>query len=218
MVQKTASGDIYFKLTFWGPSRGGKTTSVDVLYNICRDHKSEIFPTSNFTKIAMASGSTLFFDRGVFKIGQNRGVYFQVYTVAGQPRFRDLRKVVWRGTDGVVFVADSDPVRWEENVASLDELLSIVEAENKKLVQDVPIVVQLNKRDLPDAIPEDKMVTLLKEKGLMYPPGHKLFAWTPKIYPTIAIQGVKVYEAFAEASRRILLYYLHGGGKAPQYG
>ncbi|MGQ4913977.1 MAG: GTP-binding protein [Candidatus Asgardarchaeia archaeon] len=218
MVQKNASGDIYFKLTYWGPSRGGKTTSVDVLYQICTKNRKEIFPTSNFTKIAMASGSTLFFDRGVFKIGRNQGVYFQVYTVAGQPRFRDLRKVVWRGTDGVVFVADSDPVRWEENVASLDELLSIVGAEGKKLIEEIPMVVQLNKRDLPDAIPEEKMVNLLKERNLLYPPGHRLFAWNPKIYPTIAIKGVKVYEAFAEASRRILLYYLHGNGRAPQYG
>jgi len=217
MVQKKPDGSIYFKLTFWGPSAGGKTTSVDMLYQICKSQNSEIFPVSNFTKIAMASGSTLFFDRGVFKIGKKYGVFFQVYTVAGQKRFRDIRKVVWRGTDGVIFVADFDPRRWEDNVESLDELITVVSNDGKKLIEDVPLVIQLNKRDLPQKIPVEKVKKLLEEKGLYYPPGHWLYLWNPSIYETIAIKGVNVYEAFADAGRRILVYYLQGGGKAPKY-
>jgi len=217
MVTKTANGDIYFKLTFWGPSSGGKTTSVDMLYKLCKKDNTEIFPVSNFTKIEMSSGSTLFFDRGVFKIGKGRGVFFQVYTVAGQKRFRDIRKVVWRGTDAVIFVADSQKDRWDENVDSFEELLGVVSAEGKKLIEDIPLVVQLNKRDLPDIVPVSQMEELLKSYGLIYPHGHKLSMWNPRIYETIAIKGVNVYEAFAEASRRMLLYYLQGGGKAPVF-
>ncbi|MHA1505660.1 MAG: GTP-binding protein [Candidatus Asgardarchaeia archaeon] len=218
MVRKNLRGDIYFKLTFWGPSGGGKTTSVDALYKICNSDKKDIFPTTKFTKISMGSGSTLFFDRGVFKIGDRTGVFFQVYTVAGQQRFRDLRKVIWRGTDGVVFVADSRREVWNENVDSLKELKRVVENDGKRLIRDIPLVVQLNKRDLEDIISVEEMIELLKAEDLYYPIGHKYYMWNPRIYETIAIKGINVYEAFAECSRRILIYFLHGNGSAPLYG
>lgn len=213
MVSKKSDGCVYFKLTYWGPSQGGKTTSVDALYSLLREKQSYITPVSDFQKIAMHNQSTLFFDRGVFKSGGR--VFFQVYTVAGQKRFVALRKVVFTGTDGVIFVADSEKSQWEENVEALEELVALTERSGKKLIEDYPLIVMLNKRDLPTKIERNQIYDLLKQYELLYPPTHEFSLWNPLIYETVAIRGVKVVRAFAECARRIVLYHSRGGGKAP---
>ncbi|MEM2636981.1 MAG: Rab family GTPase [Candidatus Korarchaeota archaeon] len=215
MVSKKPDGSIYCKLVYWGPSMGGKTTSVDKLYSLLAQQKSQITPISEFYKIAMASGSTLFFDRGVFQYSGSP-VYFQVYTVAGQPRFRMARKSVYSGADGIIFVADSDPTQWKENVDSLDELIYVTAEQGRKLIEEIPLVFMLNKRDLPNAIPKDSFIDLLKRYGLILPPQHPLFAWSPTVYETIATQGVGVVRAFGDCARRIVLYHVKGPGRAPE--
>ncbi|MFQ6123499.1 MAG: ADP-ribosylation factor-like protein [Candidatus Heimdallarchaeota archaeon] len=214
MVSKTANGKTYFKLTYWGPSQGGKTTAVDKLYKIMAKDQSKIIPVSNFQKIDMAGGSTLFFDRGTFQL-RGQKVYFQVYTVAGQKRFRPLRKTVFTGTDGLIFVADSRTSQWEENVDAFEELIALVKSKKKKLIEDYPLIVMLNKRDLPNIIEKAKMEALLKQFDLIFPPQNPWFIWSSTIYETIAVRGYQVTRAFAECARRIVLYHLRGYGKAP---
>ncbi len=214
MVSKTADGKTYFKLTYWGPSQGGKTTAVDRLYKIMANNQSKVIPVTNFQKIDMTGGSTLFFDRGTFQL-RGQKVFFQVYTVAGQKRFRPLRKTVFTGTDGLVFVADSRLSQWEENVDAFEELISLVKSKNKKLIEDYPLIVMLNKRDLPNIIEKAKMEALLKHFELILPPQNPWFLWSSTIYETIAVRGYQVTRAFAECARRIVLYHLRGHGKAP---
>jgi len=168
---------------------------------------------SEFQKIAMQSQSTLFFDRGVFRTGGN--VFFQVYTVAGQRRFTPLRKVIFTGSDGIVFVMDSTEAQWWENVDALQELISLTEGSGKQLIRDYPFIIMLNKRDVPSAIEVRRIQALLQEFGLIYPLTHPLNLWNPLIYETIATQGINVTRAFAECARRIIMYYTHGNGRAP---
>ena len=214
MVRKLPDGSIHFKLTYWGPSGGGKTTSVDSLYKVTRERESNITPTSDMTKIDMAGGSTLFFDRGVFQVARKK-IFFQVYTVAGQPRFRHLRKTVYHGSDGLIFVADSQKELWQENVESLTEMVKIVEAEGHKLIDNLPWIVQLNKIDLVDHPPRGEMEKLLKEYNLIYEMANPLSLWNPLIFETVAIKGDGVVRTFAECARRIMLYHIRGEGNAP---
>jgi GTPase SAR1 family protein len=161
----------------------------------------------------MQSQSTLFFDRGVFRTGGN--VFFQVYTVAGQKRFSPLRKVIFGGSDGIVFVVDSQRDQWAQNVDALAELVALTERRGKKLVQDYPLIIMLNKMDLPSRIESQHLYSLLNEFGLIYPAGHALAIWNPLVYETIAIRGDNVARAFAECARRVILYHTQGNGRAP---
>ncbi|KKM60802.1 hypothetical protein LCGC14_1538200, partial [marine sediment metagenome] len=87
MVRFTADHKVYIKILYWGMAGCGKTTIVDTLYRYTKENEKDIEPTGNLTKISMASGSTLYFDRGIFQSTkqQSRGkVFYHVYTVAGQ--------------------------------------------------------------------------------------------------------------------------------------
>ena len=125
MVRFTADHKVYIKILYWGMAGSGKTTVVDTLYRLTKEQKKDIEPTGNLTKIAMASGSTLYFDRGIFNSTKQRKVYYHVYTVAGQSRFSPLRKKIFKGTDGVIFVVDSQTHFFEDNIESLKELKNI---------------------------------------------------------------------------------------------
>ncbi|MFX1554085.1 MAG: ADP-ribosylation factor-like protein, partial [Promethearchaeota archaeon] len=125
MVRFTADHKVYIKILYWGMAGSGKTTIVDTLYRYTKENEIDIEPTGNLTKISMASGSTLYFDRGIFQSTkqQSRGkVFYHVYTVAGQRRFSPLRKKIFKGTDGVIFVVDSQTHFFEDNIESLKEL------------------------------------------------------------------------------------------------
>ena len=177
----------------------------------------DVTPQGNLVKIAMASGSTLYFDRGIFQSNKKNSVFFHIYTVAGQNRFSPLRKKLFLGTDGVVFVADSQRSRWDDNVESLKELKKVAEG---GLITKIPLVIMLNKRDLPDIIDESEFEQLLRDEGLYFDPPHELSMWNPMIYETVALynQERAVYKSFTECARRASLYSMYGEGSAPAKG
>lgn len=211
---RVSDNKVFLKILYWGSAASGKTTAVDTLYRLTEEHKMDVKPTGNLVKIAMASGSTLYFDRGVFQSTKKDTVFFHVYTVAGQTRFSPLRKKIYLGTDGVVFVFDGQKDRWEDNIESLKELKSVA---GEDLITKIPLIVMLNKVDLDNVASLQDVEDLLKEEGFWYPPGHDMNMWNPIVYPSIALypNGQNVYRAFGEVCRRTGLYQILGSGKAP---
>ena len=214
MVRFTTDHKVYIKILYWGMGGSGKTTIVDTLYQLTKEKKKDIRPTGNLTKISMASGSTLYFDRGIFQSTKSEKVFYHVYTVAGQTRFSPLRKKIFKGTDGVIFVVDSQTRYFEDNIESLRELKNIA---RDKLITEIPFLVMLNKQDLKEIISTDDFKQILVDEKLWYQSDNKLSLWNPIIYETCALynQMKDVYRSFNECARRTGLYQIYGNGKAP---
>jgi len=214
MVRVTADHRIYIKILYWGMAGSGKTTIVDTLFRLTKEQKKDIEPTGNLTKIAMASGSTLYFDRGIFQSTKERKVFYHVYTVAGQSRFSPLRKKIFKGSDGVIFVVDSQTHLFEDNIESLKELKSVAKG---SLIKEIPLLLMLNKKDLTETISASEFEQILKEEELWYDPPHKLTFWDPIIYESCALYNKKreIYRSFYECARRTALYHIYGNGTAP---
>jgi len=208
MVRFTADHKVYIKILYWGMGGSGKTTIVDTLYRLTKEQKKDIEPTGNLTKIAMASGSTLYFDRGIFQSTKQRKVFYHVYTVAGQSRFSPLRKKIFKGTDGVIYVVDSQTHLFEDNIESLKELKSVT---GDKLIKEIPLILMLNKQDLPDVIGLEDFKQILKEEKLWYEPDNELYIWNPIIYKTCGLydQQKDIYVVFLNAQEeRVCIKYM----------
>ncbi|MBD3352588.1 MAG: hypothetical protein GF364_13955 [Candidatus Lokiarchaeota archaeon] len=215
IVRITKDKKIYLKVLYWGPAAGGKTTAVDSLFRLCKEQEKEWIPTGNLTKIAMASGSTLYFDRGIFQSRKQTNIFWHCYTVAGQSRFGPLRKKVFAGTDGVVFVADSQRSRMQDNIDSLKELKRVAQG---NLIKQIPLLIMLNKRDLDDIIEVKEWEEIMKDEGLIYEQSNDLSMWNPLIYETVALyeQRKNIYRIFSEVARRTVIYQAYGDGNAPE--
>lgn len=136
--------EIQAKIVYYGPGRGGKTTNLEYIYNRFKDRvKTEMIT------IKTEGDRTLFFDFLPLDVGNINGysVKFQLYTVPGQVMYNQTRKLVLRGVDGVVFVADSLVMRKEKNIASLKNLQENLRTYSKDIFE-IPLVMQFNKRDL----------------------------------------------------------------------
>ncbi len=182
-MRKDAKGRIHFKIVFTGSSLAGKTTLLKYLHD-----QVDGLIKGGLTSIADPSGRTVYFDFSPFSATNN--VLFDVYTVAGQRRHRDQRKMILRGVDGIVFVADSNPDMLEHNVEAAEELREFM---GEKLGTEIPLVIVLNKRDLPNAMPREELL-----KALGFDP-------QTLAINTIAIKGVGVKQAFQAVSREIIM-------------
>jgi mutual gliding-motility protein MglA len=136
--------ELQAKVVYYGPGRGGKTTNLEFIY---KKFKNRI--KSEMVTIKTHGDRTLFFDFLPFDIGQIKGydVKIQLYTVPGQVKYDATRRLVLRGVDGIVFVADSMSIRREKNIHSLKNLQENL-ATYKKSIFKIPLVLQYNKRDL----------------------------------------------------------------------
>ncbi|MEE4263971.1 MAG: GTPase domain-containing protein [Desulfobacteraceae bacterium] len=136
--------EVECKIVYYGPGRCGKTTNLEYVFR-----NSRRLMTDEMVSIKTKGDLTIFFDFVPMDAGQIKGcdVRFQLYTVPGQVKYNSTRKLVLRGVDGVVFVADSLRIRHEKNILSLKNL-----AENLKgyglNIMTIPLVMQFNKRDL----------------------------------------------------------------------
>ncbi len=136
--------EVQVKVVFVGPGRGGKTTNLEYLFSKIR-HRIQ----SDMVSIKTQGDRTLFFDFLPFELGSIKGynIKTQLYTVPGQVKYNATRKLVLKGVDGIVFVADSAADKREKNISSFENLkenLSFYDIDYK----DIPIVFQYNKRDL----------------------------------------------------------------------
>ena len=157
--------EIHFKVVYYGPGRGGKTTNLTLLHARLPAERP-----GRLLSIATESESTLFFDFLPVDLGVVNGfaTRFHLYTVPGQTYYRLSRRAVLQGVDGLVFVADSHPSREQANLESLADLedhLRTIGLTEREIAR-VPRVMQYNKRDLSAAVPVEKMRALLNPRVL----------------------------------------------------
>ncbi len=153
--------EINFKIVYYGPGLSGKTTNLKMIYeNVPGESKGDM------VSLATEDERTLFFDFLPLDLGDVNGfkTRFHLYTVPGQVFYNSSRKLILRGVDGVVFVADSAPNRLRANAESLRNLRENLKEYNLSL-EEIPYVIQVNKRDLPDALPMDMITQVLAPEG-----------------------------------------------------
>lgn len=139
--------EVQIKIVYVGPGRGGKTTNLEYLFSKIR-HRIE----SDMVSIKTQGDRTLFFDFLPFELGQIQGyqIKTQLYTVPGQVKYNATRKLVLKGVDGVVFVADSMVAMREKNIVALKNLEENLAFYDIDLYDRFPIILQYNKRDLAE--------------------------------------------------------------------
>lgn len=182
-----AAREIHCKIVYYGPGMCGKTTNLQYIHeSVSPDVKGDLL------SIATETERTLFFDFLPLDLGKVRGFQtrFHLYTVPGQVLYERTRVAVLNGSDGVVFVADSQKDKLEENIKSLKELAMNVTRQNKKF-QEFPIVLQYNKRDMPNALPVAVMDKYLNGMN-----------WTR--HEAIATTGVGVFDTLKSISRLVI--------------
>lgn len=172
--------EVQVKIVYYGPGRGGKTTNLEYIYKKFNDRiKTEM------VTVKTQGDRTLFFDFLPFEIGKIGGydVKIQLYTVPGQVKYNATRRLVLRGVDGIVFVADSMAVRREKNILSVKNLKENLDGYKKNL-SEIPIVMQYNKVDL-----SEQGISLLPKEVLEKDLNQELKAPS---FEASAIQGTNV--------------------------
>ncbi len=177
--------EIDCKIVYAGPGLSGKTTNVKHIHG-------QVDSDSRGKLISLAAGNdrTLFFDFLPLDSGEINGfkIRLHLYSVPGQAMYSDSRRLILQGVDGIVFVADSQETRMDANIASLRDLKENLRSQRRK---GVSLVLQCNKRDLPDAIPVAEMV---KELGLS----------RVACIEAVASDGKGVFETLRRVSRMVI--------------
>ncbi len=182
-----AAREINVKIVFYGPGLCGKTTNLQYIYE-----KSSPQQKGKLISLATETDRTLFFDFLPLDLGAVRGfkTRFHLYTVPGQVFYDASRKLILKGVDGVVFVADSQEARMDANAESLHNLEDNL-SENGFELKTVPYVLQFNKRDLPSAMLVDDMYRLLNFKG-------------EPTFEAVATKGIGVFETLKAVAKQVL--------------
>ena len=182
-----AKKEINCKIVYYGPGLCGKTTNIQYIYE-------KVSPETKGKLITLATemDRTLFFDFLPLELGKVKGfsTRFHLYTVPGQVYYDASRKLILRGVDGIVFVADSQRSRYDANIESLYNLHENLAEYNLKL-EEIPFAIQYNKRDLPDIISVEELEQELNPKG--YPS-----------FEAVAIKGVGVFDTLKAVAKGVL--------------
>jgi signal recognition particle receptor subunit beta len=190
MVQiNFANKEIQCKIVYYGPGMSGKTTNLEVVHKKApQNSKGEL------TSIATEGDRTLFFDFMPLDLGNIAGIKtkFQLYTVPGQVYYNSTRKLVLQGVDGIVFVADSQAEKIDENIEAIENLRGNLR-EYGRDIDSIPIVFQWNKRDLPTALPVDELERRVNPAGA---PSFEAVAATGEgVFPTLKALASLVLES-----------------------
>jgi len=182
-----ASREINCKVVYYGTGLGGKTTNLEYVY-------SRVNPDSKGKMISLATETerTLFFDFLPIDLGEVRGfkTRFHLYTVPGQVYYNASRRLILKGVDGIIFVADSQSERAEANIEAMHNLYENLESYGYDLSQ-IPFVIQYNKRDLSNTIPADELRAQLNPAGVAD-------------YEAVAIEGKGVFETLKSVSKAVV--------------
>jgi hypothetical protein len=209
MVQiNFALKEVNCKVVYYGPGMSGKTTNLEIVHQKAPEENK-----GDLTSISTDGDRTLFFDFMPLDLGNVAGMRtkFQLYTVPGQVYYNSTRKLVLQGVDGVIFVADSDPEKMDENLESYANLIENL-AEYGKDVRELPHVIQYNKRDLPTALSVTEMDRQLNKFGV---PTFEAVACTGEgVFPTLKTLAAMVLESIEKIDGRNPRRAAPGG-KAP---
>ena len=183
-----AAREINCKIVYYGAGLGGKTTNLQVIFDKTNEKQK-----GKMISLATETDRTLFFDFLPLDLGTVKGfkTRFHLYTVPGQVFYDASRKLILRGVDGVVFVADSQEERMDANVEALENLQDNLK-EHGYDFNKIPYVLQLNKRDLPNVLPVD---SLKKE----------LVRRSEPVFEAVAFNGTGVFETLKEVARQVLV-------------
>lgn len=188
-----AKREIAFKIVYYGPALCGKTTNLEKIHEVINpDVRGEL------TMLSTQQDRTLFFDFLPLKSDIIKGFIskFQLYTVPGQVIYNETRKLVLRNVDGVVFVADSQWEKMEENVESFANLEENLKQQNDAL-DELPYLLQFNKRDLPNAAPAHYLDFALNQKDTRVP-----------FSEATAYEGKGVFESLNLIARMVLATFM----------
>ncbi len=188
-----AKREISAKIVYYGPSLCGKTTNIQYIYTSIKPEQK-----GKLVSLATEADRTLFFDFLPVEISNIKGFKTRLhfYTVPGQVYYNSTRRAVLTGVDGLVFVADSQRDKMEENIESLKNLEENLNYYGKSIKQ-LPLVFQYNKRDLPDVMPVSEMNQVLNPDG--YP-----------FFEAVATTGEGVLKTLTTATRMVLKYIEKG--------
>jgi signal recognition particle receptor subunit beta len=183
-----ASKEINCKIVYYGPGLGGKTTNLQYIYN-----KTAPEAKGKMISLATEADRTLFFDFLPLDLGTIRGftTRFHLYTVPGQVFYDASRKLILKGVDGVVFVADSQRERMEANIESIRNLEANLNEHGFDL-RTIPYALQFNKRDLANAMAVDEMYRTLNYKR-------------EPTFEAVAPVGVGVFDTLKSVAKQILI-------------
>jgi signal recognition particle receptor subunit beta len=183
-----AAREINCKVVYYGPGLGGKTTNIQYVHEKMSGNNR-----GKLISLATETDRTLFFDFLPIELGTIRGfkTRFHLYTVPGQVFYDASRKLILKGVDGVVFVADSQEARYDANLDSVDNLRSNLE-ENGYDIMKVPYALQLNKRDLPTAMPADELARVLRIKE-------------EPVFEAVAPEGTGVFPTLKAVIKQVLI-------------
>jgi len=187
VVINYSTREVSCKIVFYGPGLSGKTTNLQYIHS-----KVPGKTKGDLISLATDADRTLYFDFLPINIGDINGftTKFQIYTVPGQVFYNATRKLVLRGVDGIIFVADSQRAKADENVESLNNLKENL-AEYGVELSSIPIVLQYNKRDLPDVMSVDELNQLMNE-----------FGWP--VFEAAAPKGVGVFDTLKFVIKLVL--------------
>jgi signal recognition particle receptor subunit beta len=182
-----ASREINCKIVYYGPGLCGKTTNIQYIYD-----KTNPTAKGKLISLATETDRTLFFDFLPLDLGSVKGfkVRFHLYTVPGQVFYDASRKLILKGVDGVIFVADSQNERMEANEESVYNLKNNLKDQGYEL-KLIPYVLQLNKRDLPNVAPIEEMIQKLRQKD-------------EPVFEAVASKGIGVFETLKAVARQAL--------------
>jgi len=163
-----ATKELQVKIVYYGPAKSGKTTNLEQIHSNVQVPNPEA--KGKMTSLATSSDRTLFFDFFPLEAVAIKGfkTKFALFTVPGQVIYNATRQIVLRGVDGIVFVADSQYEKMEENIETFNHLQENLKALNLNL-DDIPYVMQYNKRDLPDTAPVEYLEFLLNNREVQVP-------------------------------------------------
>jgi signal recognition particle receptor subunit beta len=191
-----SSKEINCKLVYYGPGLGGKTTNLQYIYEQTQGELK-----GKMISLATETERTLFFDFLPLSLGEIRGFQtrFHLYTVPGQVFYDASRKLILKGVDGVIFVADSQSERFDANLESMENL-RINLSEHGYDLDSMPLVVQYNKRDLPSAMQPEELKKHLNPQGVAD-------------FEAIATQGQGVFESLKTLAKQVLVALKSEGGE-----
>lgn len=198
-----ATKELQVKIVYYGPALGGKTTNLVQVHDHVQTAEGQ---KGKLVSLATSSDRTLFFDFLPIEAVAIRGfkTKFQLYTVPGQVIYNTTRQLVLRGVDGIVFVADSQYEKMEENVKSFQNLEDNLKTLDLDL-NEIPYVLQYNKRDLPNAAPVDYMEFLLNNREVQVPS-----------FTATAHKCQGVFETLNMITRMLLHKFINEGNRAKQ--
>lgn len=188
------SRELIAKIVYYGPGRCGKTTNLQQIHARMRPETR-----SDLLSVATDTDRTIYFDLLPLNLGTISGMKFMVrlFTVPGQVYYAETRKLVLKGADGIVFVADSQDHMVDENRQSLQDLKTNLSANGLDYAK-IPLVMQWNKRDLPHLIPEAELNAMLNERDV-------------KALPAVASQGTGVLETLRFMTLSVFNHIKAGG-------